>query len=271
MPVIYESPPPRLWKYREWDKDGHTRDMIVQGDVYYASPKTLNDPFEFRWLEQLPKTRAERVRYAKEMCAKIGPNDSISRRRAQFLHIMSDLEQLSEERKNGRGPTRANIALGVFCVSSLRDNVLMWSHYAKNHKGVCVGIRADGLTGKRFLPVQYRETVPVLDAWTYIQTDNNSFVEVSLVKAIDWKYEDEWRSVNTVGVHHFPECVDQVIIGALASDQTRAAVHEAVAAAPQEIEVFNARLSNSRYQLDIVSEKATPPPRLKKRGRNRVH
>ena len=31
--------------------------------------------------------------------------------------------------------------LRVFCVSEVNDNILMWSHYAQYHRGVCIRLR----------------------------------------------------------------------------------------------------------------------------------
>lgn len=86
----------------------------------------------------------------------------------------------------------------IACFSARFDSILMWSHYAKDHRGIVIGYHS------RFLgplqQVQYRpERVPLpvgqfskrkgeppLSMW---------HVRALTTKFIDWAYEQEWRGV----------------------------------------------------------------------------
>jgi hypothetical protein len=54
--------------------------------------------------------------------------------------------------------------LGMFCLSANPNDVLMWSHYASNHRGLCLGFRT---TGDSILwdaqSVEYSREYPVVD------------------------------------------------------------------------------------------------------------
>ena len=147
----------------------------------------------------------------------------------------------------------------------MNDHLLMWSHYANHHKGICVGVRPEVIR-KLFLEVQYVEEVPVMSVWSYVGKNRRPFVIRSISKYSLWSYEKEWRTIGKAGPRCFPGCVDTVIIGARAAPETRAAVHQAIADSGQPISVMEARLSDRVYRLEIVPEGAlardsTPKPK----------
>jgi hypothetical protein len=167
--------------------------------------------------------------------------------------------------RGGICPTSAEIILGVFSASEIENDLLMWSHYADHHKGVCVGVRPS-VIARRFLRVDYVEHVPVMDVWEYVEPSTDIFVKLSIAKSLRWEYEKEWRTISKKGPQRFPGCVDRVVIGALASDATRKSVHEAVNASKQEIRILEAKLSAKEYALVIRPEEsietdAQPPNR----------
>ena len=97
--------------------------------------------------------------------------------------------------------------LSVTCFSSVKDNYLMWAHYADDYKGICIEfdfIETDffdnselefvrkGLSGKvnystEFPKITFHEKF--LD-WTYIQTQ---IKDAFFTKSVDWMYEKEFR------------------------------------------------------------------------------
>jgi len=93
----------------------------------------------------------------------------------------------------------------VFCVSEKLDNVVMWSHYADQHKGVVFKLRCideidNTLLGAR--KVQYTDAfLPFPDADAYARhligeqpIDFASLAwNIAYTKHIDWGYEEEWR------------------------------------------------------------------------------
>lgn len=95
----------------------------------------------------------------------------------------------------------------AFCSLSERsDNLLMWSHYANQHRGCVIGLRfPDDLSG-HLLPVQYADTaeplpwgalLTVLDKANDNTTAGHAVISRILRnlsrKAVCWDYELEWR------------------------------------------------------------------------------
>ena len=93
----------------------------------------------------------------------------------------------------------------VFCVSEKFDNVVMWSHYADEHKGVvfkllCIDELDNTLLSAR--KVQYTDAFlpfPNADAYARHLTGEQPIDFAPLIwniaytKHVDWSYEDEWR------------------------------------------------------------------------------
>ncbi|WP_428851637.1 DUF2971 domain-containing protein [Imbroritus primus] len=81
---------------------------------------------------------------------------------------------------------------GVFCTSKDNTHPLMWSHYADNHRGVCIGFSALMPPLALAQPVIYSPTRPVLKF-------GNNPDEISKAlchKADFWQYEREYRVIS---------------------------------------------------------------------------
>lgn len=86
------------------------------------------------------------------------------------------------------------------CFTETNDNILMWSHYAQNHQGICIEYDFSTLefTSKilnRLSPVKY--TNKLFDMEDY--PDKNPIEKTtlaSLSKFDCWAYEKEWRIIS---------------------------------------------------------------------------
>lgn len=99
----------------------------------------------------------------------------------------------------------------VFCVSEINDNILMWSHYAENHEGVCIKLKVIPENDNHLCAAKkviYTKTPPsitnvfnqlTIDDWIDIflgqsqQNDTSDFLRFVLFKSCIWSYEKEWR------------------------------------------------------------------------------
>jgi len=85
---------------------------------------------------------------------------------------------------------RSSGMMGMLCLSGKWDNILMWSHYGKDHKGFVIEFAGDDPYFDSSLEkVNYTNERPTLgtrqDGWN----DPALFV----TKSKDWEYEDEYR------------------------------------------------------------------------------
>jgi hypothetical protein len=68
----------------------------------------------------------------------------------------------------------------------------MWSHYADNHRGICLEFDANSELFRSCRRVAYRSKYPVMRPQTLLQ---GNFEQALLTKSNDWKYEDEYRII----------------------------------------------------------------------------
>lgn len=89
------------------------------------------------------------------------------------------------------------------CMSSSCSSLLMWSHYAEAHKGVCLVFRFKNLIeateAHSLFPIRYSKSRIKLKNYVIKTSDTNLLVFEKLmadligVKPLDWSYEHEFR------------------------------------------------------------------------------
>lgn len=105
-------------------------------------------------------------------------------------------------------------AFGALCLTERYDNLLMWAHYAQDHKGVVVGLDLNKAPGLSDLisPVNYSDSFPTTSdpaeqAAIFLGRPNRKwpdtyslFLETLFTKGNDWAHEQEWRVIRPTGV-----------------------------------------------------------------------
>lgn len=90
----------------------------------------------------------------------------------------------------------------VCCFSKTNSNILLWSHYAESHHGICLCFKTDKIEGVHHMkldskqhplcPVQYEEQMPpkvnLLFEGNYVL-----LIHFILTKYSKWEYEEECR------------------------------------------------------------------------------
>lgn len=243
--------PERLWKYRTWDDNGYARRMIERGEIYFARADSLNDPFEFRWSEQYPTNPREQRDFLEALCRKNFPWETPAETKRRRETMWHDLRGIVRGHDDGICRNLGEITCGVFCASSTNRNQVMWAHYAADHSGICVGLRAN-LFAKLFHKVRYLPEPPMISVWEYVHDNAKKFAELSLTKSNRWEYEEEWRTIDDPGVMIAEGVVDQVVMGARVSPQAREEILSSVLKAGQPIEVFDACFGDAGYNMEIA-------------------
>ena len=83
--------------------------------------------------------------------------------------------------------------IGIRCFSSTYNNILMWSHYADEHKGFCIEFDASLLTARslgEIIKVRYVNKMP-----TYLGINSIDIKRFLCYKYKDWAYEKEYRLI----------------------------------------------------------------------------
>lgn len=88
----------------------------------------------------------------------------------------------------------------VCCFSRNKDNILMWSHYADNHKGFCIGIDEKIYSDENLLSDVCYENIDPNIRQEIINSHvpgeiNKKYEKLITHKHEDWKYEEEVRMI----------------------------------------------------------------------------
>ena len=248
-----------LYKYRPWDE--HTQSMLAQREVFYSSPRSFNDPFEFDSDLQFTGSPAEARTLAMEMCERSpqAAMDSTQSRRSRIERLVKRIFSAdSMEWNRPDGDLAMYSRLGVYCLSETCESILMWSHYSEKHEGVCIGL--SGMENHA-QPIRYQSTVPPFDAAEWIRDRERNFEEITLTKANEWAYEREWRAFGKRGVQLLPDDVEihSVILGLRMPKKQKAAVKKFVRENCNAVQVLDARKIHRQYAIQVLAPRGTYP------------
>ncbi len=152
-----------------------------------------------------------------------------------------------------------NDKAGILCLAATCTDILMWSHYANHHRGICLEFRTnvEDSIFRKAQAVTYTDEYPQLDLLKIIQDEK--FREASpwmLTKSSCWSYEREWRILdfeNDPGIRTFPPtCLSAVILGCCIPTNEKKKVLRWIRAFPTPVRILQAKKSNTHFRLEIA-------------------
>ena len=106
------------------------------------------------------------------------------------LAVKEGLKQYDRDKESEKLQQKVFVA----CFSERNNSMLMWSHYAEQHTGLCVGYRLHELIKKyNIFPVIYNNQMPQISDIS--NADEGILYKSILTKCVDWSYEKEWRII----------------------------------------------------------------------------
>jgi len=122
----------------------------------------------------------------------------------------------------------------ICSLSSVKDNELMWAHYAEGHRGVAIGVTIDE-DNHMTSPVLY-DGLPQIGR---LNIHNSTAQEILSHKLELWAYEKEVR-VFTDKKQYVNVTVKEVLLGRSMSNQDKSFIKKLVSSISSDIEVKNA-------------------------------
>ncbi|MBV1863378.1 MAG: DUF2971 domain-containing protein [Rhodobacteraceae bacterium] len=206
-------PPKILWKYGHSDR--YT--SVIDGLVRFTQPGDLNDPFDANptvdsfvtekkvndALDDLFDKQTAREFDKAAISHGVDPELLPSFREAAFEYakplILGNGEMVTEMKEALPNTIINNIndKIGIFSLSETNDNILMWSHYADQHRGIAVGFNGHHPFYNQKPPqLDFRLTKISYTAKRPIKPSNFSeSYKIFSEKSPGWKYEKEWRVI----------------------------------------------------------------------------
>ena len=276
-------------------------DQLCCGEAYFADPANFNDPLDCAPIvvPDLPTDELKlllahmvRERTAKELDGALrklklrGDNaiarrDKLSQTEANYLigelaynATAPDAQSLDDALGDAvENELRKSHIRGVLCLSAKYNSPLMWSHYADQHRGVCVEYDVSTLESTDLHRVTYDQPREVRASrvrdWL-INGDEAAKEEVEraclLTKSRQWSYEAEWRLIGKVGLQDCRMDLKSVTFGMRSSLSVQYCVVKALNGAARPVKFWEIGIPSKRFDLtrrliDVDELLATYPRR----------
>lgn len=264
-----------LYKYRSLDDSakGFTLELLRKNEFYLPDPTELNDPLDslaeyeygskeefLIWIEQLglSKNEIQDIKYKAKEC------------NYTFNKVFEN------RKKEGRGIK----TLRVCCFSTVPDNSLLWSHYAYQHKGICIGFKT--IIGYEAICLRLIDTeiplksiilkdiIPVLNVtysddmpkpYNLFNLADETIKKFLLTKASAWGYEKERRIILNTNIYDKKtitfnkKILSKIIFGLNTSESDKNEIYEIIkihySDEIKDIKFYQAVRIRNKYMLEL--------------------
>jgi hypothetical protein len=148
---------------------------------------------------------------------------------------------------------------GLYCMNSDPCSTLMWSHYSRHHKGVCLEFAVEKTRFRFAHKVHYQKEYPPL------LLHDDSRLDMLIIKSDVWSYEEEFRLVcpgfTDISDHPLimdgnylsfdPTDLKSIIVGCQASEETITAIKTLVQIHTPSVAIRRAKRAPNKYRLVI--------------------
>jgi outer membrane lipoprotein-sorting protein len=260
-----------VYKYRSLIKDGNINEntlrMVCDGEVFFSNVDNFNDPFECSVDISCEAKKDEVIKHLQK-------NINTDEKNAYLLKIwLNDKEEF--KRIYGKHMLiSARKQFLIFCLAKYYDNILMWSHYADEHKGICIGYQTTDFDGYKTIkcdirylnekthPYPYLPLTKVKYAtkkpkdFNVIKENPDELFAFIYTKAKLWKYENEYRIIlNKDGLNKNPICINQseikeIIFGLRTESKTQDFIINKILSKNNNIKFYRINILKGKYALE---------------------
>lgn len=255
-----ENIPLFLYKYQALDELHRERvqRIFTHNEIYFASPQEFKDPFDSKVIAPFVSPNEDWNHYLHEMLEKRHPEWSEEGRKSavkQLLrvgwhedvgvqqHIIRDVQEMID-------------TVGIYCLSEVPDDIIMWNSYANFHKGFCLKFHINPQRhpfGRYLHKVLYTSTYPEV---SLTQNREELGKKILLTKSTRWSHEKEWRILDFErgkGPRVFPpDMLVGLIFGCEMSHEEKQLFRQWVKGREQSFRFYQALKREKEFGIDIV-------------------
>jgi hypothetical protein len=238
---------------------------LCNGEVYYAPPASFNDP-----LDCSPEIIQDvHGKILNELYLKI-----VSERygREKALYMFNENKYMAEDREGVctyqecfenilyndilRAFKDHFCNYGVLSLTKKFNSPLMWSHYADQHRGVCIGYELHDPSGMKPEKVDYSAqrgiSAEIILDWLNGDTSLLDGIKGKyfLAKANDWKYEKEWRCISeSNGTNFCPFKISSILFGMRCDSSIVSTIVKLMSSSADTISYFQVKPKDGQFRL----------------------
>lgn len=232
---LKEAGIPRLYKYVGLER---ALKILEDNEIRMTQPQFLNDPFE---LSVKINPLIVQRNYYDFLVRETGrtSEDAWKSAKANIPDMVIDMVQNVISSRN---------EVGVLSLTKSPFNLLMWAHYADEHKGAVIEIDVDELARepKREGEVQCLAEVIYQDKRIDILAEKIPPWSTLIYKSQSWSYEQEWRFIRSVDA--LQKKTETVYTIDVPSTAIRSIIFGARAFGPEEEQALDLLTKDERYQ-----------------------
>ncbi|WP_044412851.1 DUF2971 domain-containing protein [Thiomicrospira microaerophila] len=260
------------------DKGFDSLKIFTDKTLWYSSPLDFNDPFDCKPIMKVPSLKdmkRENGDLFKQVAVNLGVKGvkKLDSDRRSYIGLKNNVE-------SGKFLRDLTGKVGVTCFSETPKEILMWSHYANNHKGFVVEFEVipsryeeclKSISEKELFdcmiynllaqPVKYTQERPVLKPYIKGMKEGELVERLLHSKSSIWQYEREHRIVASLmhppGPYRFnPSLLKRVVVGMCMPDDYLQKLKKAVQFFEQknqvQVQVLYANESSEHYAVEIT-------------------
>ncbi len=259
--------PSYIYKYITWGKEYHKR-VLRTNEIFFTSARNFNDPFDSSVPLRYDLGSDEQLF---ELCVDHVRHDNIYLTDDEVKRVARNILRDNNPRSPGWITYHINIQkeyaatkFGILSCSTIKDSILMWSHYSDFHKGICLRLNCQKF--REFMESKECLENDLVIYWNYIDykieyplqnpfelDEDESYVKQLLIKSEDWQYEKEIRFI----LFNYPNkaviipdgIIDQVILGCRMSEKNKMEIIKITKS--KNIELQQADLKQDKFGLDF--------------------
>lgn len=262
--------PKKIFKYLDLSK-AHNINSLLGGYLWFSDPSTFNDPFDcttpFAY-DLLSEDEDFCKKYYHDFSIYKFPNFSEDQRvqfvndNVKFMLSKKNDKNYFEGLHNEFGIQKQAEAIkefGILSTCMVNENILLWSHYADQHKGVCLQFNTNSFLELLDTPalgeVKYSEFPLVYPPFNHDLSEiNKSFRPIFLTKAPFWYYELEYR----IFLHpieerrqYFQDSLEVIYLGMNASSENKKLIVNICEQSNGRIKLFQAKKAYLKFELEF--------------------
>ena len=239
--------------------DESSKRTLLNNEIYIPSAYDFNDPFDCKINYEFDSSeeffRKELRKHIREEHPKISEIRLNSIVESKMEKGVSKHPIQSRQIANSSRSYWLN-RIGIYCLSEINDNILMWSHYSNGHRGFCLEFNIN-MSSKlsEAKQVKYQNKYPNKLRYTGDKNDKAFFNTILLTKSDSWDYEKEWRIIatNGPGVYKINDGdLNGIIFGCQISDEDRSKIISLARKRSDNLKLFQAKIKQKEFGLDII-------------------